>query len=285
MNTTSEQSATPAIDELAQLDPADRAGLMRLIGRRLAAGRETAGLGLDEVGARLKLPAARFAALETGDWERLPDANFARALARSYAKLLQISIDDALARLHPPAAKPAAPVARELGERYKPSYPSFRLVSRLARPLLGAAAALAALVVIGGGWYVYRDVNEVEPKPELASAPPVVAAPSAASYAEVLAVAASAVNASSAEAASAAAASATIELQLTGSTWIQLSDATGQKLLNKQTAGAVSVPLTGQAPWQLVIGDIATVGQIRWRGKPLELAPYAGAKLARITLQ
>src|SRR3990167_3561098 len=59
-------------------------------GARLKAAREAQGMSLDYLAATLKVTPAKLEALESGDLARLPDANFARALAKAVCRQLQI---------------------------------------------------------------------------------------------------------------------------------------------------------------------------------------------------
>lgn len=63
-------------------------------GLRLRNAREAAGLRVEDVATRLKMPVRVVQALENDDWERAGAAVFVRGQLRSYAKLLDINIDD-----------------------------------------------------------------------------------------------------------------------------------------------------------------------------------------------
>lgn len=81
------------------------------IGASLAKARAAQGLSVHDVGARLKVPAQKVDAIESGDVDALPDLTFAKGLMRAYARLLQVDIDSLLARFHAQAAPPAPEVA------------------------------------------------------------------------------------------------------------------------------------------------------------------------------
>ena len=76
----------------------------------LAQARQTAGLGLDALSLALKVPVRRLESLEAGRYEELPDMTFARALAMSVCRYLQIDAQVVLERM------PSAHVAR-LGDQ------------------------------------------------------------------------------------------------------------------------------------------------------------------------
>ncbi len=59
-------------------------------GERLAQLREAKGWSIDDVSARLKVPAPKMRALEAGDISQLPGTTFALGVVRSYAKMLGV---------------------------------------------------------------------------------------------------------------------------------------------------------------------------------------------------
>ncbi|MFC4299361.1 MAG: helix-turn-helix domain-containing protein [Castellaniella sp.] len=66
------------------------------LGDALKAMRETRGLSLSEVSARIKYSAVQLGYLEACDWSRLPDGVPLRGLVRNYARFLGTDVDAAL---------------------------------------------------------------------------------------------------------------------------------------------------------------------------------------------
>lgn len=66
------------------------------VGDTLRRLRETRGLTLSEVSARIKYSAVQLGYLETGDWARLPDGVPLRGLVRNYARFLEADVDAVL---------------------------------------------------------------------------------------------------------------------------------------------------------------------------------------------
>ena len=60
-------------------------------GARLRAAREAAGLSIDDVAARLHMPARVVRSLENEDWSRLGAPVFVRGQVRSYSRLLGLT--------------------------------------------------------------------------------------------------------------------------------------------------------------------------------------------------
>lgn len=81
-------------DSLQWRDRADDQALP--VGDTLKALRETRGLTLTEVSARIKYSAVQLGHLESGDWARLPDGVPLRGLVRNYARFLEADVDTVL---------------------------------------------------------------------------------------------------------------------------------------------------------------------------------------------
>ncbi|WP_042831820.1 helix-turn-helix domain-containing protein, partial [Xanthomonas citri] len=65
-------------------------------GQHLREAREAAGLSVDEVAGKLRMPAHVVHALEQEDWQRLGASVFVRGQLRSYARLLQVDLEPLL---------------------------------------------------------------------------------------------------------------------------------------------------------------------------------------------
>ncbi|TDR77776.1 RodZ domain-containing protein [Paludibacterium purpuratum] len=86
------------------------------VGRALRAGREAAGLSLNEVAERLKLSLRQLDAIERDDFGALPGATFVRGFVRNYARFLEIDptpLMEALDSHFPSAATEVANLARD----------------------------------------------------------------------------------------------------------------------------------------------------------------------------
>lgn len=66
-------------------------------GRQLRRTREKLGLSVDDVAAELRLSGFQIQALEDDDWRRLPGATYARGYLRSYARLIGLDADQLMA--------------------------------------------------------------------------------------------------------------------------------------------------------------------------------------------
>jgi cytoskeleton protein RodZ len=68
-------------------------------GAWLRAARQSRGLHIAALGAMLKVPQAKLEALEANRWQDLPDATFARALAKAMCRVLKVDAAPALAMM------------------------------------------------------------------------------------------------------------------------------------------------------------------------------------------
>ncbi len=130
-------------------------------GTLLRAGREAAGLSVAAVAQQLKLAPRQIAAIEDGDYTKLPGRTFIRGFVRNYARLLRLDSDAVLAALPAIAAAQSpdfpslAPTPRPIGElpadvAVKPS------PARWAIPL-----ALVAVVSVAAVYEIARPPAEI----------------------------------------------------------------------------------------------------------------------------
>ena len=80
------------------------------VATRLRSAREHGGLTIEQIAARTKISPAALAAIERGDFDRLPGEFFARAFIRSYAQELRLPVAEVMAEYE--AARPHARVVQ-----------------------------------------------------------------------------------------------------------------------------------------------------------------------------
>lgn len=155
-------------------------------GARLQAAREAQGLSLEQLAATLKVSTAKLAALERGDIAQLPDANFARALAKAVSRQLQIDPATVLAELPASRAIPLTPDREPLNQPFKERRSGGPLFDRAGKgPDLGALLSprwLAPLSLLLAALVVYLLPEQVErpawwPASGAASSPVAASAP------------------------------------------------------------------------------------------------------------
>jgi len=101
-------------------------------------------MSLDYLAATLKVTPAKLEALESGDLARLPDANFARALAKAVCRQLQIEPQAVLADLPSSRAMPLGPEREPLNAPFKERRSSGALFDRAGQGPSGKPCCLLA---------------------------------------------------------------------------------------------------------------------------------------------
>ncbi len=114
------------------------------VAARLRTAREQAGLTIEDLSARTKIKPAALAAIECGDFDRLPGEFFTRAFLGTYARELKLPVTEVMAEYDAGRPTPAHPVedapAREAGGPLLESGRGF--------PVLGMTSALLALAIV-----------------------------------------------------------------------------------------------------------------------------------------
>lgn len=203
------------------------------VGERLRIMRETAGLDLNDVGTKTRIPLRHLEAIERGDYAALPSPTYALGFTRSYARAvggdeaaLIVQLREDLGR-EDPMAHGNLP--------YEPADPT-RVPSRL---LAWTAAALALILAVG--YWTWRSnywgPDAITPVPSETPAvpPPVVAT----------------TNGTPAPAAAPAApATGEVVLTATAPVWLRIYDASKTKLFEKEmTVGErYTVPANANNP-------------------------------------
>jgi cytoskeleton protein RodZ len=146
--------------------------------------RESAGMHVGALAVSLKVPVRHLEALEAGQFDKLPDPIFIRALASSVCRQLRIDTKPVLAAL--PQAPALAPrVGEGINEPFlRPGMSNRTVLSRLAlKPpiLIATALALAALGILLQPWLM-----RFTESPDSATAVPAPQAPPDALVPDVL---------------------------------------------------------------------------------------------------
>lgn len=159
-------------------------------GEKLREARELKGLTVEDIAARLRIPAHYVRALEQGDLPTLPEPTFVRGYVKSYARELGLEVEPLVAALAPAVeVKVPQPLLAvdggSSGRKASARSPNFRGggASR-RRPLLIAAVAVVVLLGVTVLLIVPRDDSATPPTVALAvpastaSAEPPVSLPS-----------------------------------------------------------------------------------------------------------
>jgi cytoskeleton protein RodZ len=287
-------------------------------GTLLREAREAAGVHIAALSVAMKIPVGKLEALESDDLSALPDIVFVRALASSVCRTLKLDPEPVLARL-PQGESPRlfasdfglnAPVK---GFRGKSSSAPFAvpgskpLVWTVGLLLIGAAlmiflprsleADLSALFkqpatdtkksapVVDRAQERLGAVAPVQANPAsgVEGAIPVNASGESAAVAPPSAPVPS-VDASAASSVAAEAPAGVLAFKPRSESWIQVRDATGALVLQRNLAPNELVSVSGALPLAVVIGR-ADVTEVFVRGKPYDLSPVSRENVARFEVK
>ena len=268
--------------------------------------REAQGLHPETLASALKVPTRKIEALESGELDEMPDPAFTRALAAAVCRHLKLEPAAVLALL--PQAGPMllqTPHMRDSLRNEDGQMGRVRTASSLnaganffKRPLWFAAVALLLLAASVPFWPRLQSgltltaaqtknknqtpithVTELEPTMKNAAQPAAVAASASEPAVAIPAAAASAAKG----ALPAASSTAPLLLSASGESWLQVTDASGRVLLSRTLSAGESVPLTGKAPFRLIVGRAELVS-IAYQGvnQPYPTAMQTG--LARLSV-
>jgi len=222
----------------------------RSVGERLLAARVKAGLDLNDIATRTRVPMRHLVAIERGDYASLPSSTYALGFARAYARAIGIDATDLTRDMRaelgraPPDNGDAAP--------YEPVDPA-RLPSRL---LAWTTAAIFLIVIIGyaswrSGWFdeaaVPTDVL-TQPVAEAPADPSPVAPPAAAPSA-----------------------TAQVLLTATAPVWVRIYDRADKVLFEKEMATGESWPVPPDADTPMIRTGKAQALRVTIDGR--EVAP------------
>lgn len=288
-------------------------------GAQLRALREAAQLTLDDVAHQLKLARRQVVAIENDDLDALPGPTFVRGFIRNYARLLRVDAEALLQASNlvaPAATAPIQQLAPTMGELPLangggPAWVRWLIPVALILVLIAGVAYYEFTVVPASGKKARKETSgaviappatspEDAPPPgsaaatEPASLPPVEPPPSVAPQAAPAAQAAPATppvtatqanppSTAPAAAAGQSVASGRLDFEFAGPSWVEVRDARGEVLLQRELAAGDRRTLTGMLPLTLRIGN-ASVVRLQFDGNPIDLVPHTRAEIARLTL-
>jgi len=249
-------------------------------GAVLRASRESAGLSLQDVSDRLKMPVRVLQALEQGQWGLLGAPVFVRGQLRSYARLLKADIQPWLQRVELETAPPAELVSHSHTPRFQ------RVFESTARRAVYIVITAAIAVPV---WLATRPHVNADGSQQTASLDvvPVQAADGDAPAAATATTAGARASAKQPYVASIASLprlpAPVLKLRLTGDSWVRITAPDGstveQSLLK---AGDERTFAAGQVA-RVVLGNAQAV-EVQQSGSTVDLTPYRRANVARFAV-
>lgn len=246
-------------------------------GARLKQAREAAGLSVEDVAAKLKMPARAIQSLESDDFARIGAPVFVRGQLRSYARLLGVDLEDQLVASPIASTAPSELISHTHTPRYR------RVFEQATRRAVYIVMTAAIAVPI---WIATRHPagNSTVQSLDMAALPAGDAAQAARPAAEppqrtpVIA----SIGPSLPQAAPASAAKS-LTLKFSGDSWVQIVGNDGRKL-EEGILGAGQERSYGPGEVANVrLGNTSAV-EVLNAGQPVDLTPFSRANVARFTL-
>jgi cytoskeleton protein RodZ len=284
------------------------------IGEILARERAARELTIEDVAQQLKFGARQLEALEQDRFDLLPGGTFARGMVRSYARLLKLDAESLLTRME---GKLEVPDPGRLADRFRQPVP-FANASRRSNAIYGILSLLILAAVAGVliEWKQERakvagpavvasaPAQAVKPRAPVTAAPtqpapPVPAAqPATAAQPSVVpaapqapAAVQSAQNIAKPQMPAAATAAPPvgpdarrIVMRFDEESWVEVRDAAGHTLLEQLVPAGSQRVVSGQPPFDMVIGNAQHV-QVIYQNQPFDLKPHTRVDVARFTLK
>jgi cytoskeleton protein RodZ len=248
-------------------------------GARLRQAREAAGLRLEDVAARLKMPVRVVESLENEDWDRLGAPVFVRGQLRSYSRLLGLATTTTLEASGLAPVEPPKLVSRSYTPRVQ------RLMEAGTRRLI--YIVLTAVIAVPVWLATKPHLNSPSSAPEVqpldapmavgmdaAGAPAQAAqpreqAPVVASLTPTMSPRPSAVPA--------------IALRFNGDSWVQVIGTDGRTIEQGLLPAGTTRSYSAGDVARIVLGNAGAVS-VEQAGKALDLAPFRRANVARFTV-
>lgn len=268
------------------------------VGAQLAALRQAQGMSVNDVAYRLKLTPSQIEAIEQDDFASLGPI-YSRGFVRNYARLLQIDAQPLLDSMQAP------PIGTS--ETLTIHDEHIALTSNLSQHWL-KFALLALVIVIALPLAVYQWLRidhtpramppaapiavpqpsipaaKIAPLPDTAKIEPPHEIPQAESALPAAPAPSAVPGSASTESLAQPQGGDHIQLSFTQDAWVQISDATKQRLTSRIYRAGETAELTGKAPFNAIIGNASAV-TITHNGKPVTLTPRPGTNVARLTIE
>ncbi len=253
---------------------------MTTVGQTLRTAREAANLSATDVAQTLKFSQRQIELLEADNYAALPGNTIVRGFVRSYARFLKLDPESLLRLLD--ERSPTAPAdvrppenmgtASEAGgfRQYTPVV-SVVIVISLAATLLGLWHFFGPASTKPGAGMTSSSERPTTPSP--VPVPAVTAEPQQSDAAVLTPVNNAPLNN----------AGPMLLFSFNGRSWLEVTDAAGQKLHSGENPAGSQLSLSGRPPFEIVVGNAEKV-KLTYGERVIDLAPYTRADVARLKL-
>lgn len=247
-------------------------------GDRLRRAREAAGLRVEDVAERLKMPVRVVKSLEDEDWSRLGAPVFVRGQLRSYSRLLGLGTSTTIESARVGPVEPPALVTRNYIPRHQ------YLFEQIARR---AAYVAITVAIVGSVWMGTRSQGGAPAVIESLEAPLIRGFGDAAPPARVdrtpMAASLAPSLPAAAQRATPAASSSGLVLRFEGDSWLEVLAPGGAVLEQSLVRAGERRSFAPGAIGRVVLGNAEAVAVER-AGEAVDLSPYRRANVARFTV-
>ena len=276
-------------------------------GLLLRAARESAGIHIAALAGALKIPVSKLEALESDNFAALPDAVFARALASSVCRILNLDSASILKLMPKGEGLSFSTSSSDINTAFKDTSRKMgrsalrehatRPISIVVMLLLVGVLALLFIpfgsespVITIAGTQVDIDASQTE-SAAVSEAPPAAAIATVESNIEAISTPQAVVSmpsespsAATPEALEVAAPSKILEFKALGESWVQVRDATKAVIFERTLVKGETASTSGVLPLTVVIGR-ADATEVFIHGKNFPLAGVAKENVARFEVK
>jgi cytoskeleton protein RodZ len=255
------------------------AEISRGCGDRLRRAREAAGLQLEDVAERLKMPVRVVRSLEEEDWSRLGAPVFVRGQLRSYSRLLGLGTSTTIEAARVGPVEPPALVTHSYVPRHH------YLFEQIARR---AAYIAITVAIVGSVWMGTRSQGGAPAIIESLEAPITrglgdAGGPPAAERTTMAASIAPSLPAATQRATLAPTPAEGLSLRFDGDSWLEVLAPGGTVLEQALVRAGEQRSFAPGAVGRVVLGNADAV-RVQRSGEVLDLSPYRRANVVRFTV-
>lgn len=251
-------------------------------GERLRRAREAAGLRLEDVAERLKMPVRVVRSLEEEDWSRLGAPVFVRGQLRSYSRLLGLGTATTIEAARVAPVEPPALVTHNFVPRHQRLFEQF---SRRAA-YIAITVAIAGSVWMGTRTQLSVPTGNVAPLDVPVSMAPAAGSPDAgpdATTGRTPLMASMGPAAAPAAATVPAAAAPVLTVSFAGDSWVEIIGRDGEILEKGLLGSGTKRNFDLSRVGRVVLGN-ASVVTVERNGQPVVLDAFRRANVARFTV-
>jgi len=252
-------------------------GMPQGCGDALRSARERAGLSIQDVSQRLKMPVKVVQALEAGQWDQSGGAVFVRGQLRSYGRLLKVDVEPFLHQAETAVSPPAELVSHGHTPPIQYFFESFKR---------RAVYVVLTLVIVTPIWMALRPASGPAPETATASLDVVPDAAPATERAEEASKPAGRPSAAPFVASMTPlprATAAWLSLTFKGDSWVEINAPDGRKVEHALVRAGEERRFAQGEVGRIKLGD-ATAVEVQQAGSTVDLTPFQRANVARFAV-